>query len=88
MLTIQVWHPDTCRCTFHLTWDDANPGDPPRFVTREEAVVLHLARQVARPASTTSDPQPEAVLCGVHAALGHTQARYDAVLADNRRGGH
>lgn len=80
------WGPDTCACRVYHAVDPDTGTD--RFINRAEAVLLHEAMYLARPASVNnpaSHPLPPVVLCPFHAALGDLLPRYNTLLAENRR---
>mgnify|MGYP001588855667 FL=1 len=87
MLTVQLWSPDTCECVIHQAFDDTVPGEV-TYVTREEAMAIHVARRQAKP-TTTLDPkkstQPVAQACPAHAHLGETPAKHEACMEENKR---
>jgi len=85
-ITVQTWRPDTCGCQLHLAFDADLPDDQRevKFVTREEAEAIVAGRR-AKGESVTRAPQPAAVVCPHHAALGNTPVLHSVVAEENRR---
>ena len=92
---IQIWTPDTCECALHQAIDEDKVGTQElaiRFVTPDEAADLFAAYRAAKPNNSipmTKDEWKKAhgnvKLCKAHEVHGHTKARYDAVMNDNRK---
>lgn len=83
MERIQLWRPDTCGCRIHQAVDDA--AGTIRMVTEAEAEVINEARRRHPEFSgaTRRDPVTPAKTCDAHSELGHTTARFHAVLGEN-----
>lgn len=82
----QLWGPDSCACRVYQAVDNVTGAS--RFISRDEAVVLHEALYLANPTSVHNPairPQPPVVICPAHAALGDVITRFNSLLAENRR---
>lgn len=84
--SILLWSPDTCGCTLHLAYDSNLPPDQRTFtpVTEDEAEAIVQRRRDAGEKNINPSRQPPAVLCPVHAPLGHTPARHKQVMQENQ----
>lgn len=87
MLAIQLWSPDTCGCTVHISYDDALPAAQQVFtvVSEAQAQAQHAQRRLADPGGTNPKPQPPAAFCSRHLALAGLAGHGVAVFDENRR---
>lgn len=84
MERVQLWRPDTCNCHIHQAVDDATGTI--RFVTEAEAEAINEERRRHPEFSgaTRREPVTPAKICAAHSGLGHTPARFDSILKENR----
>lgn len=80
-----LWSPDTCDCEIFVSFDRGAPG-----ASRTHSYVVNtnaqpFADSIRAGLALPPKPQPDAIICPVHAHLGHTPALYTAVSGENTR---
>lgn len=83
--TINFWSPDTCPCQIHYEWDTTSDPATRVYTYKTLGQAQAIADEITNREGRARRIQPDSVLCPAHAALGNTEAMYDAVRGENAR---